>query len=80
MSFPLLTGFAYDYSIKDHLGNVRMVLTDEQKADVYPPATMETAEAVTEEALYANLPETRADKPPGYPADEVPSVCLWLAL
>ncbi len=65
-----LTGLTYDYFIKDHLGNTRVVLTEEQKPDVYPPATMETAQAATEEALYANLPETRADKPSGYPADE----------
>jgi hypothetical protein len=31
----------YDYFIKDHLGNVRMVLTEEQKQDVYPAATLE---------------------------------------
>lgn len=35
------TGFAYDYFIKDHLGNVRMVLTEEQKVDIYPAATLE---------------------------------------
>jgi len=36
-----LTGFAYDYMIKDHLGNVRMVLTDEVKQNTYPAATLE---------------------------------------
>jgi RHS repeat-associated protein len=35
------TGFTYDYMIKDHLGNVRMLLTEEQKQDVYPAATLE---------------------------------------
>jgi RHS repeat-associated protein len=35
------TGFVYDYMLKDHLGNVRMVLTEEQKINYYPAATME---------------------------------------
>ncbi len=33
--------FVYDYMLKDHLGNVRMVLTEEQKQDIYPAATLE---------------------------------------
>ncbi len=33
--------FEYDYYVKDHLGNVRMVLTEEQKQDMYPAATLE---------------------------------------
>ena len=63
------TTFAYDYFLKDHLGNVRVVLTDEQQVDAYPPASMESGQAATEEALYANLPQTRTAKPVDYPAD-----------
>jgi RHS repeat-associated protein len=35
------SSFEYDYMIKDHLGNVRMVLTEEQQQDQYPAATLE---------------------------------------
>jgi RHS repeat-associated protein len=56
-----------DYFIKDHLGNVRMVLTDEEKADVYPAATMELENSATEDLLYSNL-NTRSDLPSGYPS------------
>jgi len=35
------SGFAYDYFVKDHLGNVRMMLTEEVKQDIYPAATLE---------------------------------------
>lgn len=59
----------YDYFIKDHLGNVRMVLTDETKTDTYPVASMETAQSATENQVYANIDLTRADKPAGYPND-----------
>jgi len=37
----LAASFQYDYMLKDHLGNVRMVLTEEQQQDVYPAATLE---------------------------------------
>ncbi|MCG2618226.1 hypothetical protein LZZ85_28280, partial [Terrimonas sp. NA20] len=52
--------------IKDHLVNVRMVLTDEQKQDAYPAATMELAQATAEDQFYANLSTTRVDRPSGY--------------
>lgn len=39
---PLTSGgWTYDYFVKDHLGNVRVMLTQEQKTDVYPAATLE---------------------------------------
>ena len=59
--------FVYDYFIKDHLGNVRMVLAEEQQSDMYIAATMETATATQEETFYSNLPETRTDVPANYP-------------
>ena len=60
----------YDYFIKDHLGNIRMVLTEEQKQDKYDPASMETAKAVNEEKIYSNINSTRVNKPAGYPNDQ----------
>jgi RHS repeat-associated protein len=44
--------FAFDYFLKDHLGNVRMVLTDEQKIDIYPVATLETSNLPLEQSYY----------------------------
>lgn len=49
----VLTGYAFDYFIKDHLGNVRMVLTDEQQQDVYPAATIEPSTIATEQTYYS---------------------------
>ncbi|MEP7111234.1 MAG: hypothetical protein ABI760_24775, partial [Ferruginibacter sp.] len=51
----------YDYFEKDHLGNVRVVLTDEKHQDSYPAATLEnnTAALNTEKSYYAiNLSDT----------------------
>lgn len=62
----------YDYMIKDHLGNVRMVLTEETRTDAYPAATMETANATIEEAYYSGVAETRDDPPSGYPSNTPP--------
>lgn len=63
-----LTGFAYDYMLKDHLGNVRMVLTDEVKqgSDL---ASMEEGTKTEEEKVFSNMVNTRIGKPPGYPVD-----------
>jgi len=35
----------YDYFEKDHLGNIRVVLTDQKQQDVYPVATVESQNA-----------------------------------
>lgn len=61
-----LTALEYDYMIRDHLGNVRMVLTEQVKKDEYPAATMETAQAATENTFYSNLDATRVNRPSGY--------------
>lgn len=58
-----IAGYAYDYFLKDHLGNIRMVLTDEVKPTGVYQATMETAANGVETQLFANIPETRVDKP-----------------
>jgi hypothetical protein len=55
--------WVYDYMLKDHLGNIRMVLTEEEKIDAYPAATMETATIETERMYYGNLTNTQYDKP-----------------
>ncbi len=57
---------AYDYFLKDHLGNIRTVLTEETSNGLYA-ATMESNNAPKEEALFSNLGSTRAATPAGYP-------------
>jgi hypothetical protein len=38
--------------LKDHLGNVRMLLTEEQRQDKYPVANLEEAKISTEQNYY----------------------------
>ncbi len=61
--------YIYDYFVKDHLGNTRLVLTEKNDVSIYA-ATMEAPMAATETALFSNIDNTRAAKPAGYPADE----------
>jgi RHS repeat-associated protein len=58
--------YEYDYFVKDHLDNTRLVLTQQTDFALYT-ATMETGKAAQETALFSNLEETRAPKPVGYP-------------
>ena len=48
-----ITGYVYDYFLKDHLGNVRMMLTEEQQQDKYPVASLETSKLSTEQNFYS---------------------------
>ncbi|SDH19736.1 RHS repeat-associated core domain-containing protein [Chitinophaga filiformis] len=70
--------YTYDYFEKDHLGNIRVVLGTSSATKVYT-ATMETASAVTENALFSNIDATRADLPAGYPADGTTNTNKYVA-
>jgi hypothetical protein len=63
--------FFYDYFIRDHLGNIRMVLTDQRDTALYF-ASMESAYRLKEETLFSNISKTSvstASVPGGYPTD-----------
>jgi Domain of unknown function (DUF6443) len=63
-------GFEYDFFVKDHLGDTRMVLTQEKDTAQYI-ATMEAAYRNTENALFNNIPQSAYPRSgvAGYPAD-----------
>ena len=65
------TNLVYDYFLKDHLGNVRMVLTEEKDTSFYPPASLETAQLATERLFYSKIDSGRVNKTTvaGYPGD-----------
>ncbi|HNR21280.1 MAG TPA: RHS repeat-associated core domain-containing protein [Bacteroidia bacterium] len=62
------TMFVYDYFIKDHVNNVRAIVTDEQVQMDYM-ATMETTRKILEEELFDFVPETRQPRPGTQPVD-----------
>ena len=61
----------YDYFLKDHLGNIRSTITDDQRVDGYVDASLETATLNNEKLYYDNLDEGRINKSlvSGYPSD-----------
>jgi len=64
----------FDYMLKDHLGNVRTVLTEEVQTNAYPVASMEPAQEASESLYYTNINSSiRSSKPAGYPNDSYTS-------
>lgn len=72
--------YAYDYMIKDHLGNVRMILCTKSDTAQYV-ATMETAASAVENALFSNIDNTRTAKSTiaGYPTDNTTNPNAYVA-
>jgi RHS repeat-associated protein len=67
----LYYAFEYDYFLKDHLGNVRTVLTEGRDTATYM-ATMEPANQGTEQPLFSNEYDpvlTVSQKPSGFDTD-----------
>ncbi|WP_164714155.1 DUF6443 domain-containing protein [Chitinophaga rhizosphaerae] len=62
-------GFTYDYFMKDHLGNVRIVLAETNPPQQLYLASMEPEKADVENATFSNIDASRVDKPVGYPED-----------
>ncbi|MEZ5045776.1 MAG: RHS repeat-associated core domain-containing protein [Chitinophagaceae bacterium] len=55
--------FEYDFHIKDHLGNVRTIVTAEEMSIRDYIASHEVAYANLENLLFDNIPEVRAERP-----------------
>lgn len=61
-------GWEYDFYERDHLGNTRVLLSQEKDTAQYL-ATMEAAYRPAEDALFYGLDSTCVPRPPGYPDD-----------
>jgi RHS repeat-associated protein len=59
--------YVYDYFLRDHLNNTRMVITTESKTIIYA-ASMEAAAAAVEDQLFSNVSTTSVTKPAGFDA------------
>ena len=57
--------YIYDYFLKDHLDNVRLVATTETTTSIYA-ATMEDGSALVEDQLFSNVSSTKTTKPAGF--------------
>jgi RHS repeat-associated protein len=79
------TVYAYDYFIKDHLGNTRVVLTDEVQIDPYPAVSLESGSLTTDTFYYkinaanivanpASLPSTYANNNGNPPYNTNPNI------
>ncbi|MGE7774242.1 DUF6443 domain-containing protein [Chitinophaga sp. NPDC101104] len=67
---PIAGGsFTFDYFMKDHLGNVRIVLAETNPPQQLYMASMEPEQAAAENALFSNIDASRTEKPVGYPDD-----------
>lgn len=69
---PADSNLYFDHFIKDHLGNVRMVLTDEDRSDAYIPATLETEKLDEQRMFYSKVDSGRVDYTTidNYPPDD----------
>jgi hypothetical protein len=61
--------FIYDYFLTDHLGNVRVIISEGNSEDEIQVATMELNNLVAEESEFQYLPYSRDAISLGYPAN-----------
>jgi len=62
----------YDYFEKDHLGDTRVVLTDQAETDAYPTCTMEVSNEASDTMYFENVNTTR------YPISSIPGFPSYL--